>query len=82
MRAAVVAKRQTPSDAWAGSACINFFRSDWHARMPAACRGRRPRLLEYCHEITIGAMRSARWCHAWREMASPTQNGHAGLEPS
>ena len=22
-----------------------------------------------------------RWCHAWREMASPTQNGHAGLRP-
>jgi hypothetical protein len=28
----------------------------------------------------IGAMRLPRWCHAWREMAGPTQNGHAGLD--
>src|SRR5262249_2883012 len=28
-----------------------------------------------------GAMRLPRWCHAWREMASPTQNGHVSLGP-
>jgi hypothetical protein len=28
------------------------------------------------------AMRLLHLCHAWREMASQTQNGHAGLEHS
>ena len=30
-------------------------------------------------EIESFAMRLQRRCHAWREMASPPQNGHAGL---
>jgi hypothetical protein len=29
--------------------------------------------------LRMDAMRLLQLCHAWREMASQTQNGHAGL---
>jgi hypothetical protein len=99
MRAAVDAKRATPSEALRRvsglpSACINSadqigtLACQQHAESVADAQDNNGSLNHRNVEINgfacmrIAAMRFTRWCHAWRGMASLTQNGHAGLGPS